>query len=275
MAGIRQRKKNLILAGLVGALITGLPLLGTTIFFTMENTAVHQQIEKYRENEEKAEHGMVYVLNVEKERGAILEHQDVTAVEVNGELSGMQTVELERLLGRQIRISAEAGTIVSEGLFAKEMLPREDQRKLELSYVRIPELLNQGEWIDIRVHFENGEDYIVTGKKKVLTLQREDGYETRGLIEISVSEEEILKLASVKADYDWYENTLVYAVIYADEGQTEATETYPVKKEVYTLSCWDPNVVRRVMTAENQEKRQILEENLVRFYNGEANVDEH
>lgn len=270
MAGIRQRKKNLILAGLAGALITGLPLLGTTVFFTVENLAVRKQVEEYQRKEENTEHGRIYILNTEKERGEVLEQQDVTAVEVSGELSGLQMVALERLLGRQIRIFAEAGTMVSEGLFAEERLPQEDQRRLELNYIRIPELLNQGELIDIRVHFENGEDYIVTGKKKVLTLQREDGYGTRGLIEIQVSEEEILKLASVKADYDWYENTLVYAVIYADEGQVEAMETYPVNMAVYTLSCWDPNVVERVMTAENQEKRQVLEENLVRFYNGDG-----
>lgn len=259
----------MILAGVAGALITGLPLLGTMVFFTMENLAVRQQVEEYRRKEEKTEHGVIYILNTEKERGEILEQQDVIAVEVNGELFGMQTVALDRLIGRQIRISAEAGTMVSEGLLAEETLPEEDQRRLELNYIRIPELLNQGELIDIRVHFENGEDYIVTGKKKVLTLQREDGYGTKGLIEIQVSEEEILKLASVKADYDWYENTLVYAVIYADEGQVEARDTYPVNLDVYTLSRWDPNVVKRVMTAENQEKRKILEENLVRFYHGE------
>lgn len=270
MAGIRQRKKNLILAGLAGALITGLPLLGTTIFFTMENLAVRQQVEEYQRNEEKTEHGVLYILNTKKERGEVLEQQDITAVEVNGELSEIRTVTLDQLIGKQIRSSAEAGTMISEELLSEETLPEEDQRKLELNYIRIPELLNQGELIDIRVHFENGEDYIVTGKKKVLTLQREDGYGTRGLIEIQVSEEEILKLASVKADYDWYENTLIYAVIYADEGQAEAMDTYPVNMDVYTLSRWDPNVIKRVMTAENQEKRQVLEENLTRFYHGEA-----
>lgn len=272
MAGIRQRKKNLILAGLVGALITGLPLLGTTVFFTMENLAVRQQVEEYQKKEEGTEHGVLYILNTEKERGEILEQEDITAVEVNGQLSEMQTIPLEHMLGRQIRISAKEGTMVSEGLLAEEVLPEEDQRRLELTYLRIPELLNQGEWIDIRVHFENGEDYIVTGKKKVLTLQREDEYGTRGLIEIQVSEEEILKLASVKADYDCYENTLVYAVIYAEEGQAEAEDTYPVNKNVYAISRWDPNVVKRVLTAENQEKRQILEENLVQFYKKEDEV---
>lgn len=235
----------------------------------MENLAVRQQVEEYRRKEESTEHGVIYLLNAEKERGDVLEEQDITAVEVNGELFGMQTIALEHLIGRQIRISAEEGMLLSEGLLAEETLPMEDERRLELNYVRIPELLNQGEQIDIRVHFENGEDYIVAGKKKVLMLQREEGYKTRGLLEIQVSEEEILKLASVKADYDRYENTLVYAVIYADEGQAESLDTYPVNMDVYTLSRWDPNVVKRVLTGENQERRQVLEENLVRFYYGE------
>lgn len=259
----------MILAGLAGALLTGLPLFGTTVFFTMENLAVRQQVEEYRKKEEKTEQGIFYMLNTAKERGDILEQQDITAVEVNGELSRMQIIASEHLVGRQLRISAEAGTIVSEGLLAEEILPAEDQRRLELNYIRIPELLNQGELIDIRVHFENGEDYIVAGKKKVLTLQREDEYKTTGFIEIQVSEEEILKLASVKADYDCYENTLVYAVIYADDGQVQAKDTYPVNMDVYAISCWDPNVIKQVLTVENQEKRQTLEENLVRFYYGE------
>ncbi len=272
MAGIRQRKKNLILAGLAGALITGLPLFGTVVFFSMENLAVRQQVEEYHRKEEGMEQSVVYILNTEKERGDILEQQDVTAVEINGQLSQMQAVSLEQMLGRQIRISAKEGMILSEVLFTEQVLPTEDQRRLELNYIRIPELLNQGEFIDIRVHFENGEDYIVTGKKKVLTLQREEEYGTKGLLEIQVSEEEILKLASVKADYDYYENTLVYAVIYTDEEQVEAKDTYPVKKNVYTISRWDPNVVKRVLTAENQKKRQILEENLVRFYQEDEEI---
>lgn len=269
MAGIRQRKKNLILAGLAGALLTGLPLFGTTVFFTMENLAVRQQVEEYRRKEEGTEQGVLYILSTDKERGDILEQQDITAVEINGELSGIQVTALEHLVGRQLRTFAEAGTMISEGILAEEILPTEDQRRLELNYIRIPELLNQGELIDIRVHFENGEDYIVAGKKKVLTLQREDEYRAAGLIEIQVSEEEILKLASVKADYDCYENTLVYAVIYADDGQAQAKDTYPVNMGVYEISCWDSNVVKQVLTAENQQKRQILEENLVRFYYGE------
>ncbi len=272
MAGIRQRKKNLILAGLAGALTAGLPLLGTTVFFTMENVAVRQQVEEYQRREEGTEHGTVYILNTEKERGETLEQQDITAVEVNGQLSDLKAVSVEQIIGRQMRVSVKKGVLLSEELLAEEVLPAEDQRRLELNYIRIPEQLNQGEFIDIRVHFENGEDYIVTGKKKVLTLQREEDYGTRGLIEIQVSEEEILKLASVKADYDCYENTLVYAVIYADEGQAEAKDTYPVNKNVYTISRWNPNIIKRVLTAENQEKRQILEENLMQFYKAEEGI---
>ena len=52
----------------------------------------------------------------------------------------------------------------------------------------------------------------------------------------------------------------------------EAKDTYPVKKNVYTISRWDPNVVKRVLTAENQKKRQILEENLVRFYQEDEEI---
>lgn len=269
MAGIRQRKKNLILAGLTGALLAGLPLLGSTIFFSMENLAVRQQLEEYRKKEEMIDTCVIYFLNKEKERGEVIEQQDVTAVEVAGELSDMKPVLWKDLLGKQMKITAEAGTLLSESFLAAAPLPQEDERRLELDYVRIPELLNQGELIDIRVHFENGEDYIVAGKKKVLSLQRKDGYGNENRLEVLVSEEEILKLASVKADYDWYENTLIYAVIYAEEGQTEPSDTYPVNPAVYALSIWDPNVAERVLTPENQEKRQVLEANLFRFYSGE------
>jgi len=269
LAGIRQRKKNLILAGLTGALLFGLPLLGTTGYFALENLAVRKQVEEYQRKEEMADTCVIYFLNKGKERGERLEKQDVTAVEVTGRFSGLQPVLSEDLFGKQLKISAEAGTALSDSILCKKELPQEDERRLELNYVRIPELLNQGEWIDIRVHFENGEDYIVAGKKQVLSLQREDGYGAGNLIEIQASEEEILKLASVKADYDGYDNTLVYAVIYAEEGQTEATDTYPVNPAVYELSTWDPNVVKRVLTTENQEKRKALDENLYWFYNRE------
>lgn len=269
MAGIRQRKKNLILAGLTGALLTGLPLLGLTVFFAVENLAVRQEVEEYQKQEETADTCMIYLLNKKKERGEVLEKRDIAEVEITGNLSGVPSCSLKGMLGKQMKLTAEAGTMLSESLLAADALPQEDERRLELDYVRIPELLNQGELIDIRVHFENGEDYIVAGKKRVLSIQREDGYGTGKLLEVQVSEEEILKLASVKADYDRYDNTLVYAVVYAEEGQAQAVDTYPVNPAVYALSTWDSNVVKRVLTIENQEKRRILEENLFRFYSGE------
>lgn len=266
MAGIRQRKKNLILAGLVGALLIGLPLLGTSVYFALENLAVRQQLEEYKEKEKKTDTYLVYTLNRDLKRGEQIEKGDITAITVIGDMISEEIFSLKSPIGKKMKITANSGTVLSDSLITEENLPQEDERKVELDYVKIPELLAEGEMVDIRIRFQNGEDYIVAGQKEVFSLRREQGYQEGNLLEILVNEEEILKLASAKADCDIYENTNIYAVIYAEEGQKKAEDTYPVNPSVYTLSTWDPNVGVHVLTEKNQEKRTVLEENLKEFF---------
>lgn len=269
MAGIRQRKKNLILAALSGAALTGIPLSGAAIFFSLESIAVRQQVEIYEAKEENQNTYVIYVLNKKKLRGEMITKEDITPVEVSGDKPVGQRPVYRNLVGKQMRITADAGTVLSESLLAAEELPQDDQRKLELDYIRIPEMLQEGELIDVRIRFANGEDYIIAAKKTVLALQRQDDYGTVNLLELQVGEEEILKLASAEADQEKYENTMIYAVTYTEDGQMEAEHTYPVNPSVYELSTWDPNTGKRVLTLRNLEKRTILEANLETFFQKE------
>jgi hypothetical protein len=165
----------------------------------------------------------------------------------------------EQVIGRVAKVSLGQGTVLTLSLVQEEALPTDDVRRIELAYVDLPVNIGEGDYVDIRIVFSNGEDYIVAGHKKVLSLIREDSYGRQGLLEVYLNEEEILKMASAKADYDRYEDTRIYLAHYMEDGQRNAQDTYPVNSDVYELSQWDPNVFDDLLTEENVLRRQVLE----------------
>lgn len=268
MSIIRQRKKNLILSGLVGAGIVGIPLLIGFMIVLFGNVAARQQIKTYEKQLAEQERVNLYLLKTDKEKGEIIQKSDLRLIEVNGKNINFSPINIEEVLGKTCRISLKKDTVVTKNLVEKGTLPTDDMRKISFSYIETPLDLKVNNYVDVRIKFPNGEDYIVVEQKKVTELtgnSKENQIDS--LLGICVTEEELLKLSSAHVDIEVYPGTKVYAVQYMGEHQEKATTNYPLNQYVYEQIGWNPNIKESKLDSENSNHRKSLEENLVEFMN--------
>ena len=134
----------------------------------------------------------------------------------------------------------------------------DDERYQHFDCVDVFTGINIGDFVDVRISFPNGEDYIVISRKEIINVDE------RGLV-LRVNEEEILKMSSAKIDVGKYEGTRLYAVKYVNDRQKPAISYYLLNEYVLSLCEWNPNLVDKVFSQEKMKKRYDFEQNLVKF----------
>lgn len=112
--------------------------------------------------------------------------------------------------------------------------------------VKLSEKLGIGDYVDIRITFANGMDFIVLPKKQIidLSISNQDGSSLQ-VLWIEVSEEEILRMSSACIDINLHEGSLLYAIKYLDDMQEKAIVNYPVSEAVRKLIEYDPNIINK------------------------------
>lgn len=170
--------------------------------------------------------------------------------------------------GKQMyyKIGLNKGVILTEDMVRTDVEIEQDVRLHNFSYVELNHMILPGDYVDIRINFNDGSDYIVLSKKRVEGISvynLEDG--TDNELWLNVSEEEILRMSSAAYDTATKENCRLYAVKYISELQEEAYVTYPVNQIVAALIESDPNIIKKVT--------QELEENLREQIDGLPNGD--
>ena len=138
-----------------------------------------------------------------------------------------------------VKTNIPAGTIITKDMLEETDDPiTNDQRLQEYNMIILPTLLENGNYIDIRLQLPEGEDYIVVAKKQVV-------YTNQSSVWLKMTEDEILTLGNAIVEAYTITGSKLYASHYTEPGrQTAATPTYPVSQAVLTLINNDPNVVQ-------------------------------
>lgn len=258
MAVIRLRKRNLILAATIGFLIGAVPLgaFGAYFYNRMEWFRTEWKIASQELDSRKLH--TVYMLKEPGKKGEEILKENLVECEVYTRANVDFLKDLNELVGAKLKSDTGEHAILQKDMVCHETLS-DDVRLQEFTFVELNSEMQQGSYVDIRITFPNGEDYIVAEHKRV--EKREEAS-----IFIHVSEEEILLLSSARVDMDMYDGTRVYAILYAGDYQNPATKDYPANQHVCELADWNPNIIKEVFTQESKEKRGLLELNLEEFF---------
>ena len=185
------------------------------------------------------------------------------------------------------KIDLKAGTILTKDMLTTSSeTATDDLRKQEYNMLSLPTDLKDGDFVDIRIRFGNGQDYIVVSKKQV-TIPQIAGAPAEGVIDVNLSEDETIAMSS--AILETYQSTTVemYVSRYTDPGmQAAATPTYPVNAECLNLMISNPNIVEDAKNAIAGRYNTTLRQNYInsqlssipsedRKSNTESNVTEH
>lgn len=179
-------------------------------------------------------------------------------------LSDVQSFTEEDLLGKRLKVSLTKGAALSTDVVYEGAPVADDERRVELRQVDLPQTLRENEYVDIRIAFPNGEDYLVVGHKRVYRMIRDDEGEVLAL-QLRLLEEELLRYQAACVDAKMYEDTGLYAVQYTGEFQPAAQVYYPVNRAVFRLLQWDPNIAELFVVEEEQERRALLETELAPY----------
>ena len=163
-----------------------------------------------------------------------------------------------------LRTDKETQIISSEETTIQEVMSTESieetteniagSKEYYIDYVMVGEGQETGKFLDIRIRFPNGEDYIVVAEKKI-TYMTETGFY------MYLDEKEVRRLSSARTDVEVYEGAMLYLSSYKkkqDEGLTD----YPVN--LFVLSAYGQYFED---TDQIYSRRIQLEENLLTFMN--------
>ena len=167
------------------------------------------------------------------------------------------------------KIDLKAGTILTKDMLttSSEQVTN-DLRRQEYNMLSLPTDLVDGDFVDVRIRFGNGQDYIVVAKKQV-RIPEIAGAPAEGVITINLSEDETISMSSAIIETYQLSTAEMYVTRYTDPGmQVAATPTYPVNAEALNLMDSNPNIVEEAKAAIANRYNRTLREN---FINGQIN----
>ena len=100
----------------------------------------------------------------------------------------------------------------------------------EYSEINLPELLQAGDYVDVRLSLADGRNYTVTSEKKIMDFNKSA---EKSLIYLSLCEEEIIILESAIADLKLFEGSRLYLVLGKQKSKSKIN--YPVNKQADKL----------------------------------------
>ena len=249
-----------------GALLAGSALAGMLMFERQRGQQTTESLSYYEQLHEQYSYASLFVLTRDVPAGEELTADMIRVQRVQSaeNLSDVQSFTEEDLLGKRLKVSLTKGAALSTDVVYEGAPVADDERRVELRQVDLPQTLRENEYVDIRIAFPNGEDYLVVGHKRVYRMIRDDEGEVLAL-QLRLLEEELLRYQAACVDAKMYEDTGLYAVQYTGEFQPAAQVYYPVNRAVFRLLQWDPNIVELFVVEEEQERRALLETELAPY----------
>lgn len=152
------------------------------------------------------------------------------------------------------RMDLEADIPVLKCMISSEAL-HNDMRIREFSIFDLPTALKIDDFIDVRITFQNGEDYIVLSKKRIRNLNKDTG-----TIWLWLTEKELLEMSSAIVDAYLNEDSSLYTTVYVNGNLQEAAiSNYPANVDVLSLIQDNPNIIEEAEIAMIAEARVGLE----------------
>lgn len=199
----------------------------------------------------------VYVATNDLTKGTVLEEGINVEIQENVTALPAEFYMQEADLGKTLTVDVQAYEPIMASMLTAEVFTK-DTRDYEVGVANLMVDQQVNDYVDIRIMFPNGEDYIVCSKLKVKKLLLEDS-----IFYTNLNESEILTLASATIDAYTISGAKIYLTRYVESNlQEEAIPNYPVREETLALMTTDPNILEVAQQTLNYEARRALEEKL-------------
>lgn len=200
---------------------------------------------------------VVYVAMQEIKAGEVIEenvnvmkNQIYTSLDTNYYMQ-------EDMIGSIALLNIDAYQPISSNMVSPLKITQ-DSREYEINVANLMTDQKPDDYVDVRIMFPTGEDYLILAKKPVKNLIKENS-----IFYTYMDEDEILRMASATIDAFTVTGAYIYTTRYvASSMQEDAIPNYYVKPEVIDLINSDPNVLNIAAETLNLNARLSMEERL-------------
>jgi hypothetical protein len=169
--------------------------------------------------------------------------------------------------GKLVLIDIAPGTFVTKSMLTDENVDS-DLRETEFDVIYINSNITFNDYVDIRIVFPNGENYIVLTKKSIKKIS-DDGLNCF----LWLNEEEILRMSSAIVDAYLYNGTKIYTTKYIEPNlQEELIVNYQPSLSTINIIKNNPNIVEIAQKTLSTQLRKEKENRLADF--SKTNVNE-
>ena len=247
---MQRQKRTSFLLGFLTMLILSVIVIGFLGFTLFQMKA-----------EEKAEQEAMkdaYVLTSDVKSGESINASVMKKQKVSGDLVPNNRFvdanfvdeegnEIEDLVAK---IDLNRGTIVTADMVTiSSEKATDDIRIQEYNIATLPTEIQTGDYVDIRIRFPSGLDYIIVSKKQINILQA-GGVDSVDTFTVNLSEDETLLMSCAIVEAFAVNGTEIYVNIYRDPGmQAAATPTYQLNDQVQRLVSNNPNITDEAKAA--------------------------
>lgn len=231
-------------------------------FYYFYQSKVHEMVKKYEDEIEELKFGLysltrrVYVPKQDIPLGTVLTQEMFNVIDMKLDIPQVKLLD-ETDIGKVNTVFLPSGMPVLKMSVADAKLPN-DLREQEFNMFLIQTNQKKGDFVDVRILFPNGENYIVLSKKQIKDIMPEEN-----TIRLWLNETEILNISSAIIDAYIHPGTKIYVATYImPELQEAAIPFYAANEDVLNLMRNDPNIVEKASDALARELRAALEANL-------------
>lgn len=227
---MQRKARNSILLGIVIGLLIGAIVI---VLLFLQLNKLQKQIEA-----DKQATRTVFVLASNVKSGDKIDSSMLVQKQVLQDVIPTDYITLADITENTIsKLDLTKGSVLSRTLIAEsnEKITN-DLREQEFNMIVLPQRLEVGAYVDIRLRLANGQDYIVISKKRVNNI-------TEDTIWMNLYEEEILAMSNAIVEAYKMTGAKLYATTYVEPGnQGSATPTYMPSAEVINLINSDKNI---------------------------------
>lgn len=208
------------------------------------------------------------VVNSVKAGDMVTEDVLETVTIPSASVTDQHVTESSSIVGRVFKIAVNPGTPLTKNMTMEEVI-EDDVRDRDIVLDRVTVGVTVGDYIDIRITFPYGDDYVVIPHKRVYGVND-------NTLKLYMSEFDWMQYQGAMVDY--YLNQPYGATIYADKYvepgiQQAAVKYYAVPTNIAALIQKDPNVLDKKDASDLNSWRSAIEELLVIFRDEEDTVD--
>ena len=239
---MQKKARNSFLLGMIITLIV-CAIIGVILYIAVIGP-------ENKESKEKGTATKAYALNRDVKSG-----QEITA-DMLSPINTYSNLIPQNYIDSTILTSVESGKkvvakvdlykntiLTASTVITEENTVTKDVRTMEYNMLTLPINLTIGDYVDIRITFPDGQDFIVIAKKEIKNIQG-------NTVTFDMSEADIVMLNSAIVESYIMKASNIYIAKYVEPGmQEKAANTYVPTAEVIRLIETDSNIVS---TAKNE-----------------------